>query len=361
MKNCEAQRAKKVAEASGTTYQDYCRERLFERAGLEATGFTGDTDLPKKRLATGYDAEGNALRPANGHPYRDYGYQYLGMGGLVTCAGDLVRFMEALEAGEVLAQESVDAMLAGETTYYGLGWSLRTTPAGQRQYGHGGDVAGFHTQWARVPEADLHVVALANVDGIPMHSIAGNLTALALGEAPPFPLPPPTAKVSKSELKAAAGTYADEAGNRVVVAIEDSKLVVSVAEYDAPQLASDAPIPPRLQEHAEAAREILDLVLAGDAEAIGLRLAERIPMSWPTRLTGTIWPEHVADFGALKSATAIRVVDRGNGAYATTLRLEHESAVRPLEIGLVHGRLSRFDLSVPLEQLEGVYRKSEDG
>ncbi|MEM1451827.1 MAG: serine hydrolase [Planctomycetota bacterium] len=348
-----------VAEVSGQTYQDYCRTRLFERVGLEATGFTGDTDLPKKRLATGYDEEGNALRLATGHPYRDYGYQYIGMGGIVTCAGDLVQFMEALEDGEILTKDSVDAMLAGETEFYGLGWSLRRTRAGDRQYGHGGDVAGFHTQWARIPAKDLHVVALANVDGIPMHSISGNLTALALGERPPFPLPPPTAKVSKGELKAAAGTYADEAGNRIVVAVEGSSLVVTAEEYDPSQLAGDA-IPERLAEHARAAEQILDLIQAGDTDAIALRLSERVRVAWASQLIGSIWPSHVEKYGELKSATAVRVLDKGNGVFSTMLRLEHESATRPLEIGLVQGKLQLFDLSAPLEPLAGRYTKTDE-
>ena len=96
-----------VERVSKGSYVDFCREHLFRKAGLDAAGFTGDTELP--RQAMGYSGETPA-RLAAGHPYRSYGYQYRGMGGIVVSAKDLLKFWDALHAGRVLRPKSVKLM-----------------------------------------------------------------------------------------------------------------------------------------------------------------------------------------------------------------------------------------------------------
>ncbi|MEO0661404.1 MAG: serine hydrolase domain-containing protein, partial [Planctomycetota bacterium] len=85
------------------SYVDYCRSRLFERAGLESTGFTGDEERwEPERQAVGY-AGGVPVRLASGHAYDDvYDYRYRGMGGVVTTAEELWRLTRAITEGDLL-------------------------------------------------------------------------------------------------------------------------------------------------------------------------------------------------------------------------------------------------------------------
>lgn len=348
-----------IETASGLSYQDYCRARLFERAGLEATGFTGDTHFPEERLATGYDGE-RALRPATGHPYRDYGYQYRGMGGVVTCAADLRRFARALDAGVVLSSESVAEMQSPVTEYYGLGWSTTSGPRGLRCVGHGGDVAGFHTQWQRFPDEDAQVIVLSNVDGIPMFKIAASLAAILFGEALSYPPHPEAFPTTDRELDLLVGRFGAEEGSALNVRRAGDDLEVQVEGSD-PRLEVSTGIPEDLRVHADRAREILDWVRASDHEALGEILGPRIPSSWPRLLTTRVWPQHLKRWGPLQDVRPVTVDAAGRRGITVLFRLEHERAVRPLTITRREDALVGLDLSGPLDDVAGRYVRVEDG
>ena len=348
-----------IETVSGKSYQDYCRERLFERAGLEATGFTGDTHLPSKRLAIGYNGE-EALRPATGHPYRDYGYQYRGMGGLVTCVPDLVRFTRALEAGRVLSKDSVEAMQSNVAEYYGLGWGLSTTRRNTRRIGHGGSVAGFHTQWQRFPDEDAMVIVLSNVDGVPVVHLAWNLEAMLFGDPMAYPAPPEVVSVKKAELDKLEGRYALEDGNAIRVQRDGNQLKVEVLDLD-PSALEQGKVPDRLEPLAEKARGILQAVRDGDAPAIEKVLGPNIPSSWPRMLVTRIWTKHLDQWGALKAVVTLAAEDLGGGAVQTRFRLEHQGGARPLKIVLRDEKLAIFDLAGPLDSLAGTYVPLADG
>ncbi|MCP3915053.1 MAG: beta-lactamase family protein [bacterium] len=349
-----------VERASGQSFQGYCRKRLFERAGLEHTGFTGDEHLPAERLAIGY-RDGQRLRSATGHPYGDYGYQYRGMGGIVTSADQLVSFSEALDAGRILSAESVEAMQASVTGAYGLGWGVTRTKRGTRRIGHGGDVAGFHTQWQRFPDEDVHIVVLSNVDGIPLYKLAWNLEALLFDERLPYPAPPEAAPASERELDALAGRYELGDGNALIVTRAGERLMVQVGDVDPETLAADRTVPPELAEHAKLARGVLQSVRDVDAAAIEKVMGPRIPGSWPYVLTRTVWPEQVKRWGELERVVTLGVDDFGDGAYGVRFRLEHVRAKRPLRITMRGGKLVGLDLAGPLDRFGGTYVRVADG
>lgn len=152
-----------IHSASDKEYVDYCREALFAPAGLTATCFTGD-DAPKDTLvAMGRSSRGPS-RSALDHPYGSYGFQYRGMGGIVTSVWDLWRWDRALRGDKVLNAESKKALFKRGPGNYALGWFLRRDEGGRLMHTHGGGVRGFCCDLRRYPDDDALIVVLCNKD-----------------------------------------------------------------------------------------------------------------------------------------------------------------------------------------------------
>jgi CubicO group peptidase (beta-lactamase class C family) len=204
-----------VERASGRPYVDVCRDEVFVRAGLLRTGFTGDATLPDQ--AVGYDGD-TAVRPAAGHPYGGaYGWQYRGMGGVVTSVRDVHRLVTAYEAGRIVSSATRKRMETAVVRHQALGWGVSETARKTRRVGHGGSVRGFHAEVQSFPDERAVVIVLSNVEGVPLWTIAWNLEALLFGDAPRYPMPPTVAASPAGALDALCGTYDLAGGDRVVV------------------------------------------------------------------------------------------------------------------------------------------------
>jgi CubicO group peptidase (beta-lactamase class C family) len=98
-------------------------------------------------------------------------------GGLYSTVEDMVRWDGGLSSGKVLRKETLEhasspgLLTDGRRTVYGLGW-MTANYRGLREVGHGGDITGFNTYFARYPDDQLSVIVLSNV-----------------GMRPPGPLP----------------------------------------------------------------------------------------------------------------------------------------------------------------------------
>jgi CubicO group peptidase (beta-lactamase class C family) len=174
-----------IARASGQRYTDFCRAELFTPMGMTSTCFTGDQAPPGALVAIGRSSRGPA-RSALEHPYGSYGFQYRGMGGIVSSVWDLYRYDRALRAAEqgapgaVLSPASVKALFTPGPGDYGLGWFVRTDPAGQVVHEHSGGVRGFVCTMRRYPAQDAVLIVLCNRDDAPVGRIADTLEAVLL-------------------------------------------------------------------------------------------------------------------------------------------------------------------------------------
>ncbi len=151
-----------VEKTSGKSFEAYCKKRLFERAGLERTGFIGDEKL--------LEDEDVSARLAPGAPdwtavRWHYGWGYRGMGGVVSCIDDLLRWDRALRGDKVLGEEARRMLFDPELEGYAGGWLVETTPQGTRKAHHSGSVQGYRTLMLRWLEEDACVVLLTNDQG----------------------------------------------------------------------------------------------------------------------------------------------------------------------------------------------------
>jgi serine beta-lactamase-like protein LACTB len=179
-----------VESASGQDFLDYMRENVFTPAGMETTGLDDVFTLIPHR-AQGYQkaAGGELLNSA----LSDTSNRVPG-GGLVGTAEDLARFVLALHSGALLKKDTREQMFVrqrtrdGRPTGYGLGWAVGTQ-RGRREVYHIGGQARVSTVLYFLPESDMAVVFLTNLEGVgtPLLELARQVADIALSSRPLAP------------------------------------------------------------------------------------------------------------------------------------------------------------------------------
>ncbi|MBE7699857.1 beta-lactamase family protein [Oerskovia sp. Sa1BUA8] len=128
-----------LEHATGLTYRDYVREHVFARAGMTSSGFFDMREAvpdvaegwePVRADASAVPAEATpdgAARPGErgapgivGWRQNIYSYPPIGSpdGGAHTTAADLVRFLDAVRAGELLPPDLTSAFLTPQALHH---------------------------------------------------------------------------------------------------------------------------------------------------------------------------------------------------------------------------------------------------
>jgi CubicO group peptidase (beta-lactamase class C family) len=152
-----------IEKASGKSYWDFLRERIFLPLGMTATRSSDPAAIIPNR-ASGYEWSRGRLerRPA----LTEAAY---GAGAVVSTARDMARWDLALRARRLLQRASYDQMwtplrLAGGAWApfnYGFGWTIDTWQ-GRRVIAHSGGTPGCSSVIDRFSEDDLTVIVLTN-------------------------------------------------------------------------------------------------------------------------------------------------------------------------------------------------------
>jgi D-alanyl-D-alanine carboxypeptidase len=148
-----------VEEATGRSLATELDERIFAPLGLEATSFAEGTEL-EAPYARGYLAGGKELLDVTGISPS----HYWAAGNLVSTAGDVARFYEALMEGELLEEDSMEEMTSyveeESSLERGLGVAHGEYECGAWT-GHDGSVPGY-LALARNLDSGRQVVVLTN-------------------------------------------------------------------------------------------------------------------------------------------------------------------------------------------------------
>jgi CubicO group peptidase (beta-lactamase class C family) len=333
-----------IERASGRSYAQFCREELFAPARMGDTGFTGDAD--DGRAAIGTPGEGRP-RSAHEHPYGSYGYQYRGMGGIVTTAIDLLKWDRALAGDALLDADHRGALWSPGEGGYALGWFVGRGASGRPAQSHGGAVRGFRAEFRRFPEDDACLAVLANCESADPVEIADNLECLLFDRPIAHPLGS-REPLDAEEARACAGAYAGAAGRLVVRAapgvlvagIEGEELLRRLGLGTKPDWKAD------LDLLGRRAAEIVDGIASGDTQPLRTHMAKRIPASWSDTMRSRIWPAHLARHGAFRGLRPL-------GAIATSrevqvlLALDHEREPGRALVAFGPAGLERLDWEGP--------------
>ena len=146
-----------IEVVSDGTYNDFLNQQFFEPLGMNNTGLAGDL------VPYGYN---DPLPPIT---YLDPIYRF-SSSGIISTAADLAIWINALMQGEVLSQDSLEAMLTGYAatpsmdfpgSLYGYGWYIGEVN-GREAYFHGGMDQGYTSFILYFPNENLTFIVLRN-------------------------------------------------------------------------------------------------------------------------------------------------------------------------------------------------------
>jgi CubicO group peptidase (beta-lactamase class C family) len=151
-----------IERVSGEGYETFLRANLFEPSGMRMTGYR----LPKwegSQLARGYMDARDQGTPLD-HQWADSGpyWNLFGNGGMLSTAGDLHKWAQALKGEEILSAAAKRKLFTPALKNYAYGWRVAETAHG-KHISHGGDSEnGFSANFNIYPERDAVVIVLTN-------------------------------------------------------------------------------------------------------------------------------------------------------------------------------------------------------
>jgi CubicO group peptidase (beta-lactamase class C family) len=240
-----------IEKVSGQPWDEYLRDHIFLPLGMKHTGYDRTQELAGR--ATGYHAGADGrYQPIA--PQDALG-AYAG-GGLYSTVEDMVRWEDGLSSGKLLHKETLDrastpgVLTDGRRTVYGLGW-MTTNYRGLREVGHGGDITGFNTYYARYPDAGLSVIVLSNVGMRPpgplpvSADLAHRIAEIWLEDRMQTRDARPEVKVATAALQSYTGRYRLDApaviiqnmGSHIVITRQGDRLVAEANGMKLPLLA----------------------------------------------------------------------------------------------------------------------------
>ena len=225
-----------IEKVTGLRWYEAVEKQLLEPLHLTDTRYGAAAGLIRRRAA-GYsvDAQTHALVNA---AYISASIP-AAAGGLISDADDLFRWMRALARDDVVSAKTFAQMTATsprlpgdhESYAYGMGmylWHVR----GERMVGHTGQIDGFTSALAYLPQIDVTIVVLANSDEFDARTAMRRFAAIALGSPYAAGAGVP---VSAHEMEALAGRFgSSESGETIFVA--DGKLFAQRGTHRAVQL-----------------------------------------------------------------------------------------------------------------------------
>jgi CubicO group peptidase (beta-lactamase class C family) len=170
-----------IEKASGQSYADFLRTTLFEPLGLERTRYDSSHEIVPNR-AQGYALGEDGLENDAYLDMRQPG----AAGGLLSTAGELVRWQLALVQGRAVSKASYEEMTlpyiltSGRETSYGLGLQL-DTQAGRPCVRHGGAINGFNSALLYFPGEQLSIATISSSELVRADALALSMAEGLLG------------------------------------------------------------------------------------------------------------------------------------------------------------------------------------
>lgn len=187
-----------VEKASGKSYQNALREKITSKIGLTNTGVGGKINAAGNESYS-YNFTG-AWKPATETDMSIPG----GAGAIISTPTDLTKFIEALFAGKLISENSLNQMKT-MTEGHGMGM-FQYSLDGKKAFGHTGGIDGFNSVLIYVPEEKLSIAYVSNGMVYPVNDIL--LAAFSIYSKKPYEIPSfETFQVKPEELDKYVGVY----------------------------------------------------------------------------------------------------------------------------------------------------------
>jgi CubicO group peptidase (beta-lactamase class C family) len=181
-----------IEKISGKTYDENLRFRIFNKAGMNNSGYDHN-DIIIEKKAAGYNRLINIYRNA---PFIDMSTPY-SAGSLYSTVEDLYLWDQVLYTNKLLSKENLNKMF---TPYiktdlgflYGYGWGVENKKIGNkvdsvRVISHGGSIYGFNSLIVRLVDDKNLIVLLNNTGNTNLSEIAGKIERILYDQ--PYEMP----------------------------------------------------------------------------------------------------------------------------------------------------------------------------
>lgn len=211
-------------DLGGKSYHRLVSERIFAPLGMRTARGIEEADIVPNRSAGYRSRDGRLLNQEWVAP----SLNRTADGTLYFSASDLVAWDAALAQRRLLKPASYEVMFAparlndGKQVPYGLGWMVGHY-GGRRVVHHSGHWQGFSTAIFRDLDDRLSVILLTNLGMVDTTRLARRIAA-AYEPALAEPVRRP-ARLTPEQLRAFAGSYEFFPARRVVLSVEDGKLM----------------------------------------------------------------------------------------------------------------------------------------
>jgi D-alanyl-D-alanine carboxypeptidase len=152
-----------VEVLSGEDFEGYLQRHVFEPAGMTRTGFV-DCSERAPDIAVGYaTVDGQQVPNCDTQPNRGFP-----AGGQLSTAGDMYRFVTALQAGKLIPASLFAEATRTHREFMGLGFFATGygpgVPESEFRWGHGGSADGVCTDVRTYPKTGETIIVLSNKD-----------------------------------------------------------------------------------------------------------------------------------------------------------------------------------------------------
>ncbi len=338
-----------IERASGQRFEDYLKDRIFERAGLARTrclepSLRDTADLGLIHSYSSDDDEGDVLQ------LRAMS-KSVGAGSVVSTVTDLGRWADALDGDRVLpaaerAKLFTPHVAMTATSSYGFGWMVAKGSRGTTLFFHGGDLGGWNAEMRIDRDAALVIAFLSNsrFDGKgSREAVLTPVTLLASGAS--VAALPIMREVAPGERRALAGRYRFPDGGALTA--RDTAASLEVSADDAAgfaRLAGDQARPSDSLQFDERARAIAEGLARHDDAALRAALHPSLPGGVPPAELDTTLADAERRWGAFVRVEVLGSTNTGRGAGLSFVRIVRERGSSMLRLGWVDGEVLAFDL-----------------
>jgi CubicO group peptidase (beta-lactamase class C family) len=161
-----------IEAVTGRTWEAALNERIVDPLHLRRTWLTPPDN--RGDLATGYLSIQGFVLPVSRFGRPDLAEA---AGGLTSTTADLLIWLDAFMAGEIVPAETVREMLEPGESGYGLGWE-EVDVDGVRWQGHFGQTIGFRTAMFRQQDRNQSIILLSNRQDYEIEATLNNIQRL---------------------------------------------------------------------------------------------------------------------------------------------------------------------------------------
>ena len=151
-----------IEKASGMSYTNFMRERIFKPLEMNKTTFSDPNAIIPRRAAGYLSIQNQVLRS-------QFSSASINSDGtILSNIEDMAKWDAALRERKLLKKSSYDLFLnsatlnSGRWRPYGMGINV-SLPGAEPYYGHGGNSAGYSAGYASYPKAGVSVIVLGNI------------------------------------------------------------------------------------------------------------------------------------------------------------------------------------------------------